>query len=381
MTEILRIAGNSVYNLTVDFVGSVIFDGPGATLNGNGHVIYSPFASDSIPHGTEGVYSAYANTTVNGVIVSGAFGYGIRLLGDNSHADNDVVGDSELAGIIIAGKHSTASNDVVHDIGGNFSIPAEHHDVAWGTFGIVAYGEDDNLVNDNTFRIDGTYYSTNYQVTGPNSHMRDDLAQGGGENSWSTGLWSENGVHVDHSAFVGGLDVGIANKANTVVNNTTLNDYHDDIVNFADGSGGNIQTAPLPDTHYYILGTPGHDHIVAGDNNNFIVGNGESNSAGEGDVIYSGKGNDIIACAYGGALTALPDFEQGADKINTAYWSHPGDVLTNGIYSVTDGPAFFFNPYDGVLAYDPDGRAGAPAQEIAFLPYVTALHHDDLFWW
>ena len=169
-------------------------------------------------------------------------------------------------------------------------------------------------------------------------------------------------------------DSAISGTSTIDVINSTIKGYWQGIAIPYTADGRTVVSAATPNNAAYFAGTSSRDHLVGGPGTNKIVGGGGA------DTMTGGAGKDIFVCSPYGALSVLPDFMQGQDKVSTAYWHvDPGDIQ-NRAAAVGTESCMLFNPNNKTLYYDPDGGGRQLPSQIAYLPYVATMKASDFDW-
>ena len=102
--------------------------------------------------------------------------------------------------------------------------------------------------------------------------------------------------------------------------------------------------------------------------------------AGGSDVLFGGAGNDLFACSPYNALTCLPDFTKGQDKVSARYYDVNANEIQNGATATGNKATMLFNPDNHILSFDPDGGGAKAAQQIAHIPTRSTMQAWDFVW-
>jgi Ca2+-binding RTX toxin-like protein len=158
---------------------------------------------------------------------------------------------------------------------------------------------------------------------------------------------------------------------------------HGRIVGTVTLDGGNDTFIGTGGTSGGIFCGAGNDRVVAGNGNVRI-------HAGTGsDTLTGGPGADqfLFENALSGQVARITNFKPGVDKIvlsaadfaGIAPVGHllPASELGIGTHAATHAEHIIYNPNNGFLLYDPDGRGGAPAVHFATLGAHLAIASTD----
>ena len=358
----------------------------------------------------DGILSEFANSSLfnNGSILSASeFEGSVTFDGDNGFIANAagarIIGGND--GILLDGHGETVENhgsiNGLADDGVTFGVFSDH-DVLTNdgaifgrSNGVGIFSADGGVIN-NLGRIASDTVGVDIEIKSGQTTVITN-ATGATISGPSEAIRVDNGgVFFDnHGTVTGEIAIDPSADAATILNHGTISGLvflgpgNDVFI----GKGGTA----LP-----VFGGGGDDQLIGGSHADVLFGdngNDRLNGAGGKDTLSGGSGFDTLTGGPGRDqfvfetdldpahnVDRITDFTANVDKIdlNDQVFLHLGGdgVLAAARFHVGAAPAsagdrIIYNPANGFLLYDPDGKGGAGEVHFATLAPHLGLHNTD----